>query len=41
MQPEKIILVNEEDIILGEVLREEKKNEDIHRVSALWVTNSQ
>lgn len=40
MNLERIILVNTEDNIIGGVLREEKKDKDIHRVSALWVTNS-
>jgi hypothetical protein len=40
MQEEVILLVDEKDTIIGEVPREEKKDTDIHRVSALWVTNS-
>ena len=36
-----MILVDENDNIVNDVLRNEKKDEDIHRVSALWVTNSQ
>lgn len=41
MNSEIILLVNEDDMIIGEVLREEKRDRDIHRVSALWVTNSE
>jgi hypothetical protein len=41
MEHERIILVDENDNIVNDVLRNEKKDEDIHRVSALWVTNSQ
>jgi len=41
MEHERIILVDENDNIVDDVLRNEKKDEDIHRVSALWATNSQ
>lgn len=36
-----IITVDENDTIIGEVERYKRKPTDIHRVSALWVTNSE
>lgn len=38
---EIILLVDENDKVIGQVPRDEKKDEEIHRVSALWITNSQ
>lgn len=40
MKP-KIIIVDEEDNIIGYKDRETVTSEDIYRVSALWITNSQ
>lgn len=37
---QKIIIVNENDEIIGHKKREEIRQEDIYRVSALWLTNS-
>jgi isopentenyldiphosphate isomerase len=40
MKPEMIILVDENDSIIGHVPRGDLSATTIHRVSALWVTNS-
>lgn len=37
----KIIIVDENDNVIGFKDRDEVKREDIYRVSALWITNSQ
>lgn len=37
----KITIVNEKDEVIGSVERSEAKQDDIYRVSALWIENSQ
>ena len=38
--PRRMVLVNENDEIIGYRARAEKQPEDIYRVSCLWITNS-
>lgn len=40
MKPKKIIIVNEKDNVTEYKNRDTIKQEDIYRVSALWITNS-
>ncbi len=40
MTSQRIVVVNDQDEIIGHIERGTLKREDIYRVSALWITNS-